>query len=255
MNIDKNAVVSPDAELADDVEVGPFSIIDSDVQIGSGTTIASSVLIAPGTRIGKNCRIFHSAVIGTIPQDLKFEGEYTTVWIGDGTVVREFCTINRGTKDLNKTEVGSNCLLMAYVHVAHDCVIGENVILANAVNMAGHVSVDDNAIVGGIVPIHQFVRIGKHTFIGGGFRVDKDVPPYILAADQPLSYKGLNVVGLRRGKFDRKTIAAIKSAYKIIYLSNFNRTQALERLKPVADKTPEVMEIYNFVQGSNRGII
>ena len=255
MNIDKNAVVSPDAELADDVEVGPFSIIESDVQIDSGTTIASGVLIASGTRIGRNCRIFHSAVIGTIPQDLKFEGEYTTVSIGDGTVVREFCTINRGTKDLNKTEVGSNCLLMAYVHVAHDCVIGDNVILANAVNMAGHVSVDDNAIVGGLVPIHQFVHIGKHTFIGGGFRVDKDVPPYILAAGQPLSYKGLNVVGLRRGEFNRKTIAEIKSAYKLIYLSNFNTTQALEQLIPDVDKTPEVMEICNFIHGSNRGII
>lgn len=255
MNIDQRAIVSPDAKLGNNVRVGPFSIIESDVIIGEGAVIASSVLIASGSRIGENCRIFHSAVIGTIPQDLKFEGEYTTVSIGNNTIIREFCTINRGTADLGTTTVGSDCLLMAYSHVAHDCILGDNVILANAVNMAGHVKIDESAIVGGMVPIHQFVHIGKHTFIGGGFRVDKDVPPYILAAGQPLGYMGLNSLGLRRRKFSRDTLSKIKSAYKIIYQSDLNMSQALAKIKTDAENTPEVMDIYSFLLSSGRGSI
>ena len=255
MQIDKYAVVSPDAEIDSDVIIGPFSVIQSDVQIGSGTIIDSNVLIAPGSRSGKNCHIFHGAVIGTIPQDLKFEGEYTTLKIGDYTTIREFCTLNRGTKESGTTIVGSNCLIMSYVHIAHDCVIGNNVILANVVNMAGHVSIDDYVIIGGIVPIHQFVRIGKHSFIGGGFRVDRDVPPYILAAGQPLKYMSLNNVGLRRRNFPRELINKIKSAYKLIYQSNMNTSQALEILKSNEEQIPEIKEIYQFIEKSNRGII
>lgn len=255
MKIHKYAIVSSDAEIEAEVSVGPFTVVESDVQIGSGTIIDSNVLIAPGSRIGKNCHIFHGAVIGTIPQDLKFEGEYTTLKIGDHTTIREYCTINRGTKESGTTIVGSNCLLMAYVHIAHDCVIGSNVILANAVNMAGHVSIDDYATVGGIVPIHQFVRIGKHSFIGGGFRVDKDVPPYILAAGQPLKYMNLNIVGLRRRNFPRELINKIKSVYKLIYQSNMNTSQALELLKNEQEQIPELKEIYQFIEKSDRGII
>ncbi len=255
MNIDFRAVVSPDAEIASDVKVGPFSIIESDVCIGSGTVIESCVRIAAGSKIGKNCRIFHSAVVGTIPQDLKFEGEVTTAEIGDNTVLREFCTVNRGTKDFGTTIVGSNCLFMAYSHVAHDCVVGNNVILANAVNMAGHVSIDDYAIVGGMVAIHQFVRIGKHVFIGGGFRAAQDVPPYILAAGEPLKYTGLNSIGLRRKKFGRKSLSLLKEAYKTIYYSDLNTTQALEKIKSFKNQTPELEDVYNFIDKSSRGII
>ncbi len=255
MEIDKRAIVSPDAEIADDVIIGPYSIIESDVKIGSGTRIESCAVIASGSRIGKNCRIFHSAVIGTIPQDLKFEGEYTTVQIGDGTIIREFCTINRGSKVLNTTIVGSNCLIMAYAHIAHDCVIGNNVIIANAVNMGGHVSIDDFASVGGVVAIHQFVRIGKHSFVGGGFRAIQDVPPYILAAGYPLNFEGLNVVGLRRKKIGRETLSILKNAYKIIYQSGLNTSQALEKIKNIEKQTPELKYIYDFISNSIRGII
>lgn len=255
MNIDKHALVDPGAELGKDVKVGPFTIIEPDVIIGDGTVIDSSVVIAKGSRIGKDCRIFPGVVIGTIPQDLKFENEYTTVEIGDNTTIREYCTVNRGTKASGKSLVGSHCLLMAYTHIAHDCVIGDNVILANSVNMAGHVTIEDCAIIGGLVPIHQFVKIGKHSFIGGGFRVDKDVPPYVLAAGQPLSFKGLNTIGLRRSNFSPELRKKIKSAYKTIFLSNMNLSQSLEHLKADEETIPELLEIYRFIKQSDRGII
>jgi len=255
MHIDSHAVVSPEAVLGEDISVGPFSIIESDVHIGSGTCIGSNVVIAAGSRVGNNCKIFHGAVIGTAPQDLKFEGEYTTVSIGDDTVVREYSTINRGTKASGKTAVGSRCLIMAYVHIAHDCLIGNNVILANAVNMAGHVFIDDFATVGGIVPIHQFVRIGKYAFVGGGFRTPQDVPPYVLAAGEPLSYMGVNTVGLKRNNFSPDLINRIKSVYKTIYKEKMNVSQALEFLKADEEKISEIQEIYRFIRESERGII
>ncbi|MFC1477421.1 acyl-ACP--UDP-N-acetylglucosamine O-acyltransferase [candidate division KSB1 bacterium] len=255
MRIDERAVIHPEASLADDIHVGPFSIIEQDVIIESGTKIESNVVIASGSRIGQNCRIFPGAVIGTIPQDLKFEGELTTVHIGNNTTVREYCTINRGTKESGKTVVGDDCLLMAYVHVAHDCVLGDHVILANAVNMAGHVSIDDWVIIGGLVPIHQFVRIGTHAFIGGGFRVDKDVPPYVMAAGQPLEYKGLNSIGLRRRNFSPALREKIKSVYRTIYRQGLNKSQALEQLGAEAEEVPEIQEIYRFIKGSERGLM
>ncbi len=255
MNIDKNAVVDKKAELADNVTVGPLAVIEGDTAIDSGTTVDSHAIISSGTRIGKNCRIFPGAVIGKVPQDLKFENEYTTVHIGDNTTIREYVTINRATKDRLKTDVGSDCLIMAYVHIAHDCAIGNNVIIANAVNMAGHVSIDDWAIIGGMVPIHQFVRIGKHAFVGGGFRCDRDIPPYVLAAGQPMIYKGLNSVGLRRRSFSKELRNNIKNVYKTIYQSNLNVSQGLEELNLKESDIPELQEIYRFYSESERGVI
>jgi len=254
-DIHPSAIVDKNAELHDTVQVGPFSIIEGDVVIDAGTTIASNTLLASGTRIGKNCRIFNGAVLATVPQDLKFKNEKTTLEIGDNTTVREFCTLNRGTTHSYKTVIGSNCLLMSYVHVAHDCRLGDNVILANAVNMAGHVQIQDFVGIGGMDPIHQFVRIGQHAFVGGGLRVDRDVPPYILAAGDPLTYAGLNSVGLRRRGFDSELLMQMKRVYKLIYRSNLNVTQALTRIKEEFELVPEIKNIVDFIESSERGII
>jgi len=255
VNIDPTARVDSKAELGDGVSIGPFTVIEDDVVIGDGTRVGSNVIIATGARIGKGCRIHHGAAVSTIPQDLKFAGEKTELEIGDATVVREFATLNRGTKDRWKTVIGANCLLMAYVHVAHDCLIGNNVVLANAVNMGGHVTIEDYAIVGGIAGIHQFVRIGCHAMIGAMFRVMKDVPPYILAGQEPLSYEGLNIVGLKRRKFSPQAIAAIKSAYGCIYDSKLNVSQAVEKIKKEITLTDEVKHIIEFIENSERGIV
>lgn len=253
--IHSTALVSTKAEIQENVIIGPFTIVEENVKIDDGTEIASNVLITAGTRIGKNCKIFNGAVLGTLPQDLKFKGEKTTLEIGDNTTIREYCTLNRGTKYRNKTVVGSNCFLMAYVHVAHDCVIGNNVILANAVNMGGHTSIEDYASVGGMDPIHQFVRIGCHSFIGGGFRIDKDVPPYILAAGEPLTFAGLNIVGLTRRGFLKEALIQLKRAYKLIYRSKLNVSQALTRIKEELELTPEIKHVIDFIDASERGII
>ncbi len=255
INIDPAARVSSKAELGDGVSIGPFSIVEDDVIIGERTEVGSSVVIASGARIGKGCRIHHSAMISTIPQDLKFAGEKTELEIGDATIVREFATLNRGTKDRWKTTIGANCLIMAYAHVAHDCIIGNNVILANAVNMGGHVTIEDYTIVGGMVPIHQFVQIGCHVMIGGGFRVVKDVPPYILAGQEPLSFEGLNIVGLKRRGFSSESIASIERAYHFIYNSNLNVSQAVEKIKKEITLTDEVKHIIEFIENSERGIV
>jgi len=253
--IHQMAIVDPKAELADDVEIGPFTIIEGDVQVDSGTKIGPSVLLADGARIGKNVTIHKGAVIGSVPQDLKFGGEITQAYVGDNTTIREYATINRGTIDHGKTVVGSGCLMMAYSHVAHDCEVGDKVILANSVNLAGHVLIEEQAIIGGIVPLHQFVRVGRHSFIAGGTRVPKDVPPYILAANEPLRYSGLNSIGLRRRGFPADTIAAIKHAYKLIYLSDMNVSQGIGRIKDEMEILPEIQHIIDFIEGSERGII
>lgn len=255
VHIDSRAVVSPKAELGENVSVGPLSIIEDDVIIQDGTQIASNVLVASGTRIGKECKIHHGAVVGTIPQDLKFHGEKTTLEIGDGTIIREFVTLNRGTEDCWKTIIGNNCLLMAYVHVAHDCFIGNNVILANVVNMSGHVTIEDYVIVGGIVGIHQFVQLGQHSMIAGGVRVPKDVPPYVLAGREPLSFEGLNIIGLQRRIFLPETIAQLEKAYHLIYNSHLNVSQALAKIKSEMELTPEIKHIVEFIENSKRGII
>jgi UDP-N-acetylglucosamine acyltransferase len=253
--IHPTAVVDPGAELADGVVVGPYTIIERDVQIGAGTEIASHVLIAAGTRLGRQCRVAHGAVLGTIPQDLKFSGERTTLEIGDETTIREFATLNRGTANRWVTQVGKGCLIMAYVHIAHDCRIGDHVVLANAVNMAGHVVVEDYASVGGLVPIHQFVRIGRHAFVGGGYRVAKDVPPYVLASGEPLAFAGLNTVGLNRRGFSRQTMLTLKRVYRLVFRSGLNVTQALERIEAEFDPIPEVQHVIDFIRASERGII
>ena len=253
--IHKSAQISPKAEIGKNVEIGPFTVVEDDVIIGNGTKIASNVIIASGARIGENCKIFHGAVLATVPQDLKFENEKTTLEIGNNTTIREYATLNRGTTDHWKTIVGDNCLLMAYSHIAHDCTIGNNVILANVVTMGGHVTIEDFVGIGGLVPIHQFVKIGKHTFIGGGLKVPKDVPPYILAMGEPLKYAGLNKVGLKRRGFTQETLSELKKAYKIFYRSNLTVEKALEKIESDLNQIDEIKDLVLFIKSCERGII
>ena len=255
VHVHPTAIVDHNARLDDEVEIGPYSIIEENVEIGAGARIASHVRIGYGARIGAGVQIFHSAAISGVPQDLKFQGEDSIAVIGNNTILREYCTVSRGTKASRKTQIGDNCLLMAYTHVAHDCTVGNNVILGNSVNLAGHVHVDDWAIISGIVPVHQFVRIGCHTMIGGGYRVPKDVPPYILTAGEPLKYGGLNSIGLRRRGFTESTLRELKDAYKLIYKSNLNVSQALEKIRQNGDLIPEVAAVVDFIENSERGII
>lgn len=249
------AYVHPDAKIADNVVIEPFATINDDVVIGEGTTIGSSATIMPGVRIGKNCRIFPGAVIGAVPQDLKFRGEYSTVEIGDNTTIREFVTINRGTVAKGKTVVGSNCLLMAYVHVAHDCIVGNNVILVNNTQLAGEVIVDDYAILGGMVAVHQFVRVGSHVMLSGGSLVRKDVPPFIKAGREPLSYVGINSIGLRRRNFSNEKIREVQEIYRYIYQKGLNISQAVEIIEAEMPASPERDEVLLFIKDSKRGII
>ncbi|MCB2198053.1 acyl-ACP--UDP-N-acetylglucosamine O-acyltransferase [bacterium] len=254
--IDKLAAVHPDARLGENVIVHPFAVIEAGAVIGDGSVIGPHAYITSHARLGKEVKISKGAVVGTDPQDLKFEGEESTLEVGDRTVIREFATLNRGTSHSGKTVVGSDCFLMAYSHVAHDCRVGDHVIIANSVNMAGHVEIDDWVIIGGMVPIHQFVRIGKHTFVGGGWRVPQDIPPYIWAAGEPMDYKGLNSVGLRRRGFSAEQLREIKNAYKVIYRSGLNFSQAVEQLQQIENPTDEVQEIIRFVASREaRGMI
>lgn len=249
------AYVHPEAKVADNVVIEPFVTIDKDVVIGEGTRIGSNATILPGTRIGKNCRIFPGAVIGAIPQDLKFKGEYSTVEIGDNTTIRECVTVNRGTSARGKTAIGSNCLVMAYVHIAHDCLVGDNVILVNSTQLAGEVVIDDWAIIGGMSAIHQFVRIGSHVMISGGSLVRKDVPPFIKAGREPLSYVGINSIGLRRREFNNDKIREIQDIYRYIYQKGLNTSQAVEIIEAEMPASTERDEILLFVKDSKRGII
>ncbi len=249
------AYVHPEAKVADNVVIEPFVSIDKDVVIGEGTRIGSSVTIMPGVRIGKNCRIFPGAVIGAEPQDLKFKGEYSIVEIGDNTTIREYVTINRGTAAKGKTVVGSNCLLMAYVHVAHDCVVGNNVILVNSTQLAGEVVIDDFAILGGMSAVHQFVHIGSHVMISGGSLVRKDVPPFIKAGREPLSYVGINSIGLRRRNFNNEKIREVQEIYRYIYQKGLNISQAVEIIEAEMPASTERDEVLLFIKDSKRGII
>ena len=249
------AYVHPDAKVADNVVIEPFVSIDHDVEVGEGTRIGSGVTILPGTRIGKNCNIFPGAVIGAVPQDLKFRGEYSTVEIGDNNTIREFVTINRGTAAKGKTVIGNNCLLMAYVHVAHDCVVGNHVILVNNTQLAGEVVVDDWAILAGMVAVHQFCRIGTHVMVAGGSLVRKDIPPFIKAGREPLSYVGINSIGLRRRQFTNEKIREVQDIYRYIYQKGLNTAQAVEIIEAEMPASPERDEILLFVKDSKRGII
>ncbi|HSH00746.1 MAG TPA: acyl-ACP--UDP-N-acetylglucosamine O-acyltransferase [candidate division Zixibacteria bacterium] len=250
-----NAVVSAKAEIAADVTIGAGTIVEADVTIGAGTRIGGCAYIANGARIGKNVRIHHGAIVGSDPQDLKYAGEKTHLYVGDNTVVREYVTLNRGTVDRGETRIGSNCLLMAYAHVAHDCIVGDNVIMANVVNLAGHVTVEDFAIIGGVVPIHQFTHVGKHTMVGGGFRVTQDIVPYALAAGWPLKITGLNTIGLRRRGFPAEVIKTLERAFKILFYSDLNTSQAVTRIIGEIERTPEIDELLTFIEHSTRGLV
>lgn len=250
------AYIHPQAKIAENVVIEPFVTIYKDVIIGEGTWIGSNVTIMDGARIGKNCRIFPGAVISAQPQDLKYKGEATTVTIGDNTIIRECVTLNRGTAlDKNTTTIGANCLLMAYVHVAHDCIIGDNVIIANSVQLAGHIEVQDFAFIGGASAVHQFVSIGAHSIISGGSLVRKDVPPYTKAGREPLSYVGINSVGLRRRGFSSEQIYEIQDIYRTIFLKKFNISRALDIIETEREPTEIRDEILDFIRNSNRGVM
>ena len=249
------AYIHPGAKIAKNVVVEPFTTIHNNVTIGSGTWIGSNVTIMEGARIGKNCNIFPGAVISAIPQDLKYQGEDTTVEIGDNTTIRECATINRGTSDRLKTVIGENCLIMAYCHIAHDCFVGNNCIFSNNSTLAGHVTIGDNVILAGLVAVHQFVSIGQHAFVTGGSLVRKDVPPFVKAAREPLSYVGINSVGLRRRGFTSDKIREIQGIYRILYQKNYNNSQAAQIIEAEMEATPERDEILQFIRDSQRGIM
>lgn len=249
------AYVHPAAKIAPSVVIDPFVTIDQNVEIGEGTRIGSNVTIMEGARIGKNCTIFPGAVISAIPQDLKFRGEETLAIIGDNTTIRECVTVNRGTAARGKTVVGNNCLLMAYCHVAHDCIVGDNVIMSNATQLAGEVVVDNFAVIGGGTLVHQFCHIGPHVMIQGGALVNKDIPPYVKAAREPIAYAGVNSIGLRRRNFSNEQIREIQEIYRYLYLSGLNVSDAVERIEAELPATKERDEIILFVRNSKRGII
>lgn len=241
--------------IGDEVHIEPNVTIHGEVRIGNKVWIGSNVTIYHGARIGHNCKIFPGAVLSAIPQDLKFKGEETTLVIGDNTVIRECATLNRGTDYNNCTVVGKNCLIMAYVHVAHDCVIGNNVIISNAVNMGGHVEIADYATIGGTAAIHQFVKIGKHTMIQGGALVTKDVPPFIVAAREPIQYEGINIVGLRRKGYTNEQIRLLQDTYKILFCNGLNYTHALEEIEKEIPDSEEKTEVLLFARAAKRGLI
>lgn len=249
------AYIHPQAKIADNVVIEPFVTIHKNVEIGEGTWIGPNVTIMDGARIGKNCRIFPGAVISGAPQDLKYNGEETTVEIGDNTTIRECVTINRGTKDRWKTSIGSNCLIMAYCHIAHDCEVGDYCIFSNNTTLAGHITVGDYVVLAGMVAIHQFCNVGTHAFVTGGSLVRKDVPPYVKAAREPLSYVGINSVGLRRRGYSSDDINEIQDIYRTLFVKNYNISTAIDIIE--AEKKPTELrdEILDFIRNSNRGIM
>ncbi len=249
------ASIHPEAKIAPGVEIGPFVFIDKNVEIGEGTKIYAHATILEGSRIGRNCQIFPHAVVGGIPQDLKFKGEESLAIIGDNTTLRECATVNRGTASRGRTVVGSNCLLMAYSHVAHDCVVADNVIMANACQLAGEVEIGPFAVLGGGTMIHQFTKVGRNVMIQGGCKVLKDVPPFVTAGRDPLMFAGVNSIGMRRRGFSDEHIAIIHEAYRILYQQKLNTTNALAKIEATLEAIPERDEIVKFIRTSSRGII
>lgn len=247
--------IHPDAKIGKNVKIEPFVCIEADVVIGDNCWIGSHAVIMNGARMGNNCNIFPGAIIGAIPQDLKFDGEKSTVEIGNNVTIREYATLNRGTKAGQRTVIEDNCLLMAYVHVAHDCHIGQRVILANNVTLAGHIRIDEYAILGGMTAVHQFVKIGKHTMIGGGSLVRKDVPPFVKAAREPLSYVGINSIGLNRRGFTKEQIKAIQDIYRILYVKSNNITQGMRTVEATMEYSEERDEILRFIRRADRGVM
>ena len=253
--IHSTAIISPEAEIGSDVEIGPYAIIGENCIVGDGCLIAPRATLERNVTLATNVKVGIGTILGGLPQDLKFAGEETTVEIGENTVIREYTTINRGTAQSFKTTVGKNCLLMSYVHLAHDCHIGNNVILSNVAQLAGHVTVEDRAIVSGLCAVHQFVRIGRHSFIGGCSRVSKDIPPFLKAVGNPVKLYGLNTVGLQRNGMDDATIRELKRAYRLLFRSDLNVTQAIERSQNELEPLPEVRELLRFVEASERGVV
>jgi len=249
------ANVHPEAVIGNNVVIEPFATIQKDVVIGDGSWIGPNAVVWEGSRIGKNVKIYPGASVSSIPQDLKFAGEKTETFIGDNTVIRESVTISRGTADKHKTVIGSNCLLMAYVHIAHDCIIGNNCIFANAVQVAGHVTIEDWAIIGGASALHQFVKIGAHVMLSGGSLVRKDVPPYTKAAREPLTYAGVNSIGLRRRGFTPEKISEIQEIYRFIFLKGLNNSKALDSVEQEMPASQERDYIVNFIRSSERGVM
>ncbi|MBC8053645.1 MAG: acyl-ACP--UDP-N-acetylglucosamine O-acyltransferase [Sphingobacteriaceae bacterium] len=249
------AYIHPQAKIADNVVIEPFVTIHKNVEIGEGTWIGPNVTIMDGARIGKNCRIFPGAVISGAPQDLKYSGEDTTVEIGDNTTIRECVTINRGTKDRWRTKIGNNCLIMAYCHIAHDCEVGDYCIFSNNTTLAGHITVGDYVVLAGMVAIHQFCNVGSHAFVTGGSLVRKDVPPYVKAAREPLSYVGINSVGLRRRGYSSDDINEIQDIYRTLFVKNYNVSAALDIIEAEKQPTEVRDEILDFIRNSNRGIM
>ncbi len=253
--IHPTALISPSARIEMDVTIGSFCIIEDNVTINSGTIIKPGVQVCSNTSIGKDCQIFQNSIIGEIPQDLKYDGEETKLIIGDRTRIREFCTINKGTKASGETTIGSDCLLMAYVHVAHDCIVGDNTILANGVQVGGHVEIGSWVTIGGMTPVHQFTKIGSHSFIGGGYRIVQDIPPYILAMGEPLKYAGINNIGLRRRNFPPDIRNLIKKIYRIIFKSKTNMSDSIKLINDNYSMHKETNIIIDFIKNSNRGLI
>ena len=253
--IHRTALVDSKAHLGQDVSIGPYAIIGPRVTVGDGCTVAAHAVLERNVKLGAGVKLGYGAVIGNDPQDLKYQGDETWVEIGDGTVVREYCTVNRGTSATGKTTIGERCFLMSYVHVAHDCVIGHDVIIANAVQMAGHVTIDDRAIISGLVPIHQFVRIGTFAFVGGGSRVNQDVPPYTKAVGNPVHLYGLNSVGLQRAGFSPELKLALKRAYRLLFNSDLTVTQGIARARAEMPVGPEVELFLRFIESSQRGVL
>jgi UDP-N-acetylglucosamine acyltransferase len=247
--------IHPDAKIGEGVEIGPFTTIYGDVVIGEGTWIGPNVTIMDGARIGKNCRIFPGAVISAIPQDLKFAGEKTTVEIGDNTTIRECCTLNRGTKDRMTTKVGSNCLLMAYVHLAHDAFVGDNCVIANSANIAGHVTIGNWVVVEGVVAVQQFIEIGDHAFIAGGSLVRKNVPPFIKVAREPLSFIGVNSIGLRRRGYTDEQVSRLEDIYRALFVHNNSLAAGVKQIVETLPESEEKQIVLAFIQRSEKGVV
>jgi len=253
--IHPTAIVAPDAELGADVEIGPFAIVGPQVTLGEGCRIAARATLEQNVKLAAGCRVGSGSIVGGQPQDLKYAGEETWVEVGEGTVIREYCTINRGTTQSRVTRLGKHCLVMTYVHMAHDCHVGDRVILTNGVQLAGHVTVDECAIISGLTPVHQFVKIGAYAFVGGMSRVTKDVPPYCKAVGNPMKLYGLNAVGLQRHGFTPETVAELKKAYRLFFRAGLNISQALERARAELTMLPEVETFVQFIEASARGVL
>jgi UDP-N-acetylglucosamine acyltransferase len=253
--IHPTAIIAPDADIAPDVEIGAFAIIGEGCTIGAGSVIAARATLERNVTLGRSVKVGVGTVLGGAPQDLKYAGEETTVEIDDGTVIREYVTINRGTAHSFRTTVGKNCLLMSYVHIGHDCRIANSVILSNVVQLAGHVTIEDKAILSGLSAVHQFARIGRHSFIGGMSRVSKDIPPFLKAVGNPVKLYGLNTIGLQRSGMEDSTILELKRAYRLLFRSDLNLTQAIERAQNDLEPLDEVKELIRFVEASERGVV